>query len=163
MNHDYILEFKIAQPYKRVIATLIDLVVLIPIIIIAENIISKVFHLKITPIFSFIRGYTIKMDDWADENIWKIVGLYFITKSIIVYFYYAIFEASNWQGTIGKKAMKIIVADLSGEKINLHKASVRVLSKFLSSQLLIGYIMILFTKKKQGLHDIIAKTIVLDQ
>jgi len=153
----------IARPYKRIIATLIDLIIIVPMIIVAENIVSKIFSLQIITIFSFSRGYTIIMDEWAKENILKIVGLYFATKLIIVYLYYAFFESSQWQGTVGKKLMNIIVTDMNGHRINFKKATVRLFSKFLSAQLLIGYIMILFTEKKQGGHDIIAKTLVLDK
>jgi uncharacterized RDD family membrane protein YckC len=50
---------------------------------------------------------------------------------------------------------------MNGQRIAFKKATIRLLSKFLSAQLLIGYVMIFFTNKKQGLHDLIAKTLVL--
>ncbi len=152
----------ISKPFKRLLAAIIDLIVLVPIIIVAENVVSKVFKLQVTPIFSFSYGYTIKIDEWAMDNIWQIVALYFVTKFIIVYFYYVLFEISNWQGTIGKRVLNIKVTDLNGNRINFKRATLRLFSKLLSAQLLIGYIMIFFTEKKQGLHDLIAKTIVVE-
>jgi len=152
----------IAQPYKRLLAAIIDLIVLIPVIILAENAISKIFKLQVTPIFSFSYGYTIKIDEWVMVNIWQIVALYFVTKVILVYIYFVLFEISNWQGTIGKKLLKIKVTDINGQRITFKKATIRIFSKFLSAQLLIGYIMIFFTSKKQGLHDLIAKTLVIN-
>jgi uncharacterized RDD family membrane protein YckC len=151
----------IAKPYKRLFAAIIDLIVLVPIIVLAENAVSKIFKLQVTPIFSFSYGYTIKIDEWAQENIWQIVAIYFITKVILVYFYFVLFEISNWQGTVGKKLLRIKVTDMDGQRITFKKATIRLFSKFLSAQLLIGYAMIFFTDKKQGLHDLIAKTLVL--
>jgi uncharacterized RDD family membrane protein YckC len=150
----------IAKPYKRLLAAIIDLIVLMPVIILAENAVSKIFKLQVTPIFSFSYGYTIKIDEWVMENIWQIVALYFVTKVILVYIYFVLFEISKWQGTIGKKLLKIKVTDINGQRITFKKATIRLFSKFLSAQLLIGYIMIFFTSKKQGLHDLIAKTLV---
>jgi uncharacterized RDD family membrane protein YckC len=152
----------IAKPYKRLLAAIIDLIVLMPVIILAENAVSKIFKLQVTPIFSFSYGYTIKIDEWVMENIWQIVALYFVTKVILVYMYFVLFEISKWQGTVGKKLLKIKVTDINGQRIVFKKATIRLFSKFLSAQLLIGYLIIFFTSKKQGLHDLIAKTLVIN-
>ena len=152
----------IAKPYKRLFAVLIDIIILIPFIVIAENAVTKIFNLPVTPIFSFSRGYSIEIDNWVREHFWQIVALYSATKFILVFLYYVPFEASPWQGTIGKKLLKIKVTDLNGLRISFKKSTVRLLSKLLSTQLLFGYIMILFTNKKQGLHDLIAKTLVME-
>jgi uncharacterized RDD family membrane protein YckC len=71
-------------------------------------------------------------------------------------------ESSKFQGTVGKLALGLKVTDESGAKLDFIKALTRNLCKIVSSViLLIGYIMAGFTAKKQGLHDIIAKTLVL--
>ncbi len=76
--------------------------------------------------------------------------------------YYSVMEASKFQGTVGKIALGLIVTDMEGNKLPIGKAIVRNLCKILSSLiLLIGYIMAGFTEKKQGLHDIIAGTLVV--
>ena len=149
----------IANPFKRLLAVLIDIVVIIPFIVIGINAVDKIFNLPVTPEFN--NGFTIKIDKWAKEHIWLLIILYSLTKLIIVYFYFTLLETSMWQGTIGKKLLKIKVTDMNGKRINFKRATIRFLSKILSAQLLIGYIMILFTDKKQGLHDLIAKTLVL--
>jgi len=149
----------IANPLKRLLAVLIDIVVIIPFIVIGINVVDKIFKLPVTP--EFYNGFTIKIDKWAKEHIWLLISLYSLTKLIIVYFYFTLLETSVWQGTIGKRLLKIKVTDLKGKRINFKRATIRFLGKILSSQLLIGYIMILFTGKKQGLHDLIAKTLVL--
>jgi uncharacterized RDD family membrane protein YckC len=83
---------------------------------------------------------------------------------VIGWLYYAFQESSPKQATIGKQAMGLVVTDINGEKISFVKASIRHFSKFLSSIILmIGYIMAFFTEKKQGLHDMIAGTLVLQK
>jgi uncharacterized RDD family membrane protein YckC len=76
--------------------------------------------------------------------------------------YYALLESSEKQATLGKMALGLRVADESGAAIGFGRATGRYFSKFLSGLLLgIGFIMILFTEKRQGLHDKIAGTVVL--
>ena len=149
----------IANPFKRLLAALIDIAVIIPFIVIGINAVDKIFNLPVTPEFN--NGFTIKIDQWAREHIWFLITLYSLTKLIIVYSYFTLLETSVWQGTIGKRLVKIKVTDMTGKRINFKRATIRFLCKILSCQLLIGYIMILFTDKKQGLHDLIAKTLVL--
>jgi uncharacterized RDD family membrane protein YckC len=71
-------------------------------------------------------------------------------------------ESSKRQGTLGKMAIGIVVTDLDRRRITFGKANARFWSKLLSKALLgAGFIMIAFTRRKQGLHDIIAKTLVI--
>jgi uncharacterized RDD family membrane protein YckC len=75
--------------------------------------------------------------------------------------YFAALESSSWQATIGKKILGLRVSDLAGERISFGRASGRFFGQFVSMIILcIGYIMIAFTEKKQGLHDMMAGTIV---
>jgi len=54
------------------------------------------------------------------------------------------------------------VTDENGERIGFGKANVRYWSKFLSFLILyVGFVMVAFTEKKQGLHDKIAGTLVV--
>ncbi len=76
--------------------------------------------------------------------------------------YYIGFELSPWRGTPGKKWMKIKVTSIDQGKANAGKLIIRNLSKFISLILLFGgFIMITFSKRKQGLHDFIGGTLVL--
>jgi hypothetical protein len=55
-----------------------------------------------------------------------------------------------------------VVTDLDGNRIGFGRATGRYFAKILSALiLLIGFIMAAFTQKKQGLHDIIAGTLVV--
>jgi uncharacterized RDD family membrane protein YckC len=79
-----------------------------------------------------------------------------------IWMYFAAFESSGFQATLGKKAMGIIVTDLKGKRISFGRASVRYLAKTLSfSIMLIGFFMAAFTERKQALHDILANCLVV--
>jgi uncharacterized RDD family membrane protein YckC len=73
--------------------------------------------------------------------------------------YFTYFESSDRQGTIGKTAMGLIVADENGNRLDTQKALIRNIMRLVSGMIcLIGYLMAFFTDKKQTLHDIVAKT-----
>lgn len=78
-----------------------------------------------------------------------------------VWLYFALQESSERQATIGKRALNIYVTNLQGGRISFGQATGRYFSKILSGILCIGYIMVAFTEKKQGLHDMIASTLVM--
>lgn len=153
------MEYKIAPPIKRLLACGIDLLFLIPLITICILTTNSIFNLPVTPNFS-IYGFEIIMDQWAQQHFWEVVLLYSIVKLIILFLYFTLFEASSLQATPGKRFLKMKVTDFKSKRISYGKCALRFLSKIFSSQLMIGYIMIFFTKRNQGLHDLIAKTIV---
>jgi len=76
--------------------------------------------------------------------------------------YFTIFEISGWMATPGKKILGLQVTDLNGQQIGFGRANGRYWGKIVSALILmIGFIMIAFTDKKQGLHDIMAGTLVI--
>jgi uncharacterized RDD family membrane protein YckC len=75
--------------------------------------------------------------------------------------YFAIMESSVWQATLGKQALKLIVTDQHGDRIGFGRATGRYFAKILSALIfLVGYLMVGWTQRKQGLHDVIAGTLV---
>ena len=83
--------------------------------------------------------------------------------AILVWLYFAFCESSAWQATVGKLAMGIRVTDLDGGRISFWRALGRYAAKLLSWMILgIGFLMIAWTRRKQGLHDVIANTLVLN-
>ena len=93
-----------------------------------------------------------------------LMGTFFwiiVIRVALNWLYYAGFESSAWQATLGKKALGLEVTDLGGARISFGRASGRFFGKIISAlTLLIGYIMAGFTEKKQALHDMIAGTLV---
>jgi uncharacterized RDD family membrane protein YckC len=83
---------------------------------------------------------------------------------IVGWLYFAIMESSSKQGTLGKMALGIKVTDLSGDAISFGRATIRHFSKIISTiLLLVGYLMVAFTARKQGLHDMIARCLVVNK
>ena len=80
----------------------------------------------------------------------------------ISWMYFAVFESSAWMGSPGKKALGLIVTDEQGQQLSVGRATRRYFAKILSALLLgIGFFMIAFTARKQGLHDKIFHTLVV--
>ena len=80
----------------------------------------------------------------------------------IAWLYYALMESSPKQATVGKMALGIVVTDLEGRRIGFGRATGRYFAKILSVLILgIGFLMVAFTERKQGLHDLLAKTLVV--
>ena len=75
--------------------------------------------------------------------------------------YYALFECSSWQATPGKRILGMKVTDLDSQPISFGRASGRFWAKLLSNIFYVGFILIGFSAQKQGLHDMIAGTLVL--
>jgi uncharacterized RDD family membrane protein YckC len=76
--------------------------------------------------------------------------------------YFAVMESSPWQATLGKKLLGLYVTDLHGQRLTLGRATGRTLAKYLSTTTAgIGYLMCGFTARKQALHDVVAKCLVL--
>lgn len=95
-------------------------------------------------------------------DIYTVLFLVYPGFFIIEWLYFALMETSSKQGTMGKMALGIIVTDLDGKRISFGRATGRFISKLFSIIIFfIGYIMIAFTGKKQGLHDMIASTLVV--
>lgn len=87
------------------------------------------------------------------------VGVLFF---IIPWLYFAGFECSRGMATPGKTVMHIVVADKDGNRISFARATIRHFVKYISAAIiLIGFIMIGLTKKRQGLHDKVAGCLVL--
>ncbi len=80
----------------------------------------------------------------------------------IYWLYFAGFEAARG-ATPGKKTLGLRVTDLDGAPISFGRATARYFMKIPGTLLVgVGLIMIAFTTRRQGLHDVVARTIVID-
>ncbi|PZS54035.1 RDD family protein [Stenotrophomonas maltophilia] len=78
--------------------------------------------------------------------------------------YYTWFHASKGGATLGKMAVGIKVVRGNGECLTKARAFGRYWAMLLSSFTLgIGFLMAAFTQRKQGLHDMICDTLVVDR
>lgn len=89
-------------------------------------------------------------------------GLAHVAIAIFIWWTYtAAFLSSPWQATIGKRVCCLKVTDYYGRRITFGRASGRHFASYLSSIAWIGFFMIGWSRQRQGLHDIIAKTLVV--
>jgi len=108
----------------------------------------------------------ISKSGMPDEGASMMAGTGFVLYCLFVmvggWLYYALMESSKNGGTLGKMAFGLRVTDTQGYRISFARATGRYFGKFVSSLILgIGYLMAGWTSKKQGLHDIMAETLVL--
>ncbi len=75
--------------------------------------------------------------------------------------YEALMESSSYQATLGKMIFGMKVTDLYGSRISFARASGRYFGKWISDLTLgLLYIMVGLSQRKQGLHDLLAGTLV---
>jgi uncharacterized RDD family membrane protein YckC len=85
-----------------------------------------------------------------------------VSSTAIAWLYFAIQESGPQQATLGKRALNIKVTDLAGNRISFGRATGRYFAKALSDLILgIGYLMMLWDKRSQALHDRLAGTLVV--
>ena len=135
----------------RVGAYIVDTIVLL----IAQTIIFTIFGVSMFGATSLDPAAT---DVFATAG----GGIAYAITTIGSVLYFVIMESSAKQGTLGKMALGLVVTDADGNRISFLRALGRYFAKILSGLiLLIGYIMVGLTERKQGLHDMICSTLVL--
>lgn len=85
-----------------------------------------------------------------------------LLQIVVYWLYFAMQESGPHQATLGKRAVGIKVTGLNGEPISFANATGRHFAKIISGCIIyIGFIMAAFTERKQGLHDMMAGTLVV--
>ncbi|AFZ01712.1 RDD family protein [Calothrix sp. PCC 6303] len=134
---------------KRYFAHLFDIIILSIITIVIGGILVVIYSLFLE---------TDKIPDKVLEYL--AYGLLFV----ISWLYYTLMEISPRQATIGKQAMGIFVTDLNGYRLSFKRASVRNCCKFILIFIWnISSVTMFFTEKKQSLHDIMSRTLVVQK
>jgi uncharacterized RDD family membrane protein YckC len=88
-------------------------------------------------------------------------GVVFVLVIFGSWLYEAFMLSSPYQATLGKMIFGMKVTDLNDNRISFGRATGRHFAKWISTLVLcIGYIMVGFTERKQGLHDLLAGTLV---
>lgn len=131
--------------WLRFVAYIIDAVIL--------NVVSWVIMM--------VAGVGVSLGGAAENvAVGSVMGAYGVSF-VINWLYSAVLESSEWQATVGKKAMSLVVTDSAGQRIGFGRATGRYFSKFISVLILgIGFLMVGWTRRKQGLHDMMAGTLV---
>jgi len=142
----------------RLLAHLIDHVIL-------GAVAAPLFFITVLPSIIRIAHQAERDQEPSPEMIIAIVSVVFVYIALAFvgqWLYEALLTSSSWQGTIGKRVLRLKVVDEAGNRIGFGRATGRFFAKILSSMFLyIGFIMIGFTERKTGLHDMLAGTKVL--
>jgi len=86
------------------------------------------------------------------------------TGGLAWWVYKAVLHSSPWQGTVGKMVLGLRVADLEGRRISFVHATLRYAAEVGSYPLMgIGYLAAMFSRRGQALHDMIARTCVVQR
>ena len=102
-------------------------------------------------------GINILATDWDHYD-----PLANVISLVIGWLYFALLESSERGATVGKMVMGLRVVTSDGRRLSFMNATGRYFAKILSAIILcIGFIMVAFTDRKRGLHDMIAGTLVI--
>jgi len=147
-----------ASFWQRVGAYVIDyLVVGIPI-----NILARLFFIQTQPtlIATTDPGSGRQTLHWQGD--WS--GLLWVLALSIVanWLYTSLMLSSTRQATLGKLALGLVVTDEAGRRIGFARATGRYFATWTCVLTIgIGYLMVIWTERKQGLQDKIAGTLVM--
>ena len=88
----------------------------------------------------------------------------FLQLTAIWTVYHGVLESSKYQATLGKMFFRLRVVDLNGQRVSFARAAGRYLGSLVAVLPLgIGLLMIGFTSRKQGLHDMMARCLVVKE
>ncbi|WP_064092638.1 RDD family protein [Rossellomorea aquimaris] len=117
-------------------------------------VIGSLSRLLVTPIFKLLGLPVIEGSMFAPFSI--------ITS--IVFYGYFILMTRYFSQTIGKMVLGIKVIDLKGNKPSWSTIIFReLIGRFISTTIFILYVVVAFTNKKQGIHDLFADTTVVKE
>lgn len=104
----------------------------------------------------------IKVEEFESPNVLiSVASQMELFQYCLFIIYCSVLESSKWKGTLGKRFLRLSVNDNNLERISYWRALIRNMIKPFSIISFFGIVIIDFTKKKQGLHDFLAGTRIL--
>jgi len=104
------------------------------------------------------------------EQSWRSLGVVAKLAVLVAYcltlglLYFPLLESSSWQGTVGKRVMKIYVTSKDGSRLSMRHAFGRWLAKYVFNVfplVLVSMGMIAASDERKGMHDSVAGTVVV--
>jgi uncharacterized RDD family membrane protein YckC len=149
--------------WLRVVAYLIDSLVL--------GLVFMAFFIPFAMMTGLV-GFFGRIHPGADpQDIRNMMGgTFFLGLLVIVtlgflggWLYHAMMESSDWQATLGKKALNLRVTDMTGARVTFNRASGRHFGKIITGLIPfgVGFMLAGLTERKQALHDMLASCLVL--
>jgi uncharacterized RDD family membrane protein YckC len=94
----------------------------------------------------------------------EMAGIAYLAWILVSFLYWPVMESTPRRATFGKMLLGLVVADVDGGKLSFVRSLLRNLAKIISAiPLYIGFLLAAFTARKQALHDLITKAVVLRQ
>ncbi|MDJ0625850.1 MAG: RDD family protein [Candidatus Caenarcaniphilales bacterium] len=138
-NHGCIFQY--AGFWRRFLAYIIDFFILT----------LLKLSLTLTTFYIIFKAFDIQLN----------AGLISATFWILGPVYFVLMESGPKQATLGKIASGLKVTNLDGNRISISRAIGRYFGKYISLIFFIGYFMMLFSPKKQCLHDMMSSCLVI--
>jgi uncharacterized RDD family membrane protein YckC len=114
-----------------------------------------VFFFGSMELLVFINNHIVKMDVGLINSLSYVLAIPLTFAFTVLCWMY-------WGRTAGKFILMLRVVDKDGNKLDLEKSVIRCFGYFLSTICVwLGFLWIAFNKKKQGWHDILAKSFVI--
>ncbi|MEH7494838.1 RDD family protein [Neobacillus niacini] len=127
--------------WMRFWAYLLDLIV-----------IGSIERLIINPLFRILEIPLVEFNMFAPISI----------VSAIIFYLYFVLMTKYFNQTLGKMVFGLRVVDLQSEKLSWGTILFREwIGRFISATIVVGYIIVAFLPKKQGLHDLFTDTSVI--
>ena len=115
--------------------------------------------------FMFVAGFFSAMlksifNDSILVNVFLNFLVYIVELGVLsIYF---IFMTYKFQATLGKMAVGVIVKKVDGETLSFKEVSIREFLKVVQIMFVsLPLVIVAFTQKKQGLHDLVVKSVVV--
>ena len=103
-----------------------------------------------------------RFSDMDSVEAFTSMGQLQLVSLVVTWLYFSLMESSARGATVGKMIVGLRVVTDQGNRLSFLQATGRFFAKFISALILcIGFIMVAFTDRKRGLHDIIAGTLVV--
>ena len=138
------IQLRMAGPYVRALAYLLDLIVRVGIVALCGLVLL---------LGSMVLGFNVAY------------GLYLLISFLVMFFYYIIFEAGKRGASPGKRVMGLRVVDTSGAPITFGQAFLRNMLRFADGMPIpsygFGLLSTLLSKRFQRLGDLLANTVVV--
>ena len=152
--------------WVRVVAYFIDTIILLVLLGVLYFILSSVGIIDLAAISELVDESAYQAGagpgDAALMEANRQMGILYLGMFLMAWLYDALMTSSWIQATPGKAVFGLRVTDAYGSKIGFGRATGRFFGKIISGMIFnIGYLMVAFTARKQGLHDIIAGTQVV--
>jgi uncharacterized RDD family membrane protein YckC len=115
-------------------------------------VVGSIERLLVKPLFRLIDVPLAEFNMFAPISI----------ASAVVFYLYFVLMTKYFNQTIGKMVFGLKVIDLKGETLSWSTILFREwIGRFISATVVLGYIIVAFLPKKQGLHDLFTETSVI--